>query len=100
MKAREFKRWIVRSLAAALLLPAVVAVVLGLSGLLAALGDEAAARVCGRVGLALGMLWILALMATSVTTAIAVIAAPPRRRRRRRADRRPGRTAHEGPAGP
>jgi len=54
----------------ALLLPMVIAVVLGLGALLSSLGDETGAAACGRVGLAIGVAWFLALAATATASGI------------------------------
>jgi hypothetical protein len=87
------KRALVWCVAATLLLPVLLAVLLGLGGLLAAVGDPAAARACSRAGLAVGVLWITAVVGTSAVTAIAVVALPqpprPRGRKLRRRRRRP-----------
>lgn len=61
------------SLIAAVLLPVVVAVVLGLGALLAAVGDAPGAVVCRRLGLVAGVLWLVALVATTVASGIAAI---------------------------
>ena len=69
--------------AATLLLPIVIAVVLGLGGLLGGLGDTPGARVC---------VWITAIVATTAINAIAVLERrPPRRPRHGRTPRRRGR---------
>ena len=44
---------------AALLMPIVIGVVLGLAALLAALGDAPAAALCRRIGLAVGVVWLV-----------------------------------------
>lgn len=56
-----------------LLLPVVLAVVLGLGALLGALGDGAGAAACGRLGLVVGAAWIVALAATSAACGIALL---------------------------
>ena len=53
-----------------LLLPMVIAVVLGLGSLLSSLGDDAGAAACGRVGLVVGVVWFLALAGTSAASGI------------------------------
>jgi hypothetical protein len=58
-----------------LLLPMVIAVVLGLGALLSSLGDEAGAAACGRVGLVIGAAWFLALAATATTSGIMTLEA-------------------------
>lgn len=59
-------RLLVWSLVATLLLPVVVGVVIGLAALLDAVGDAAAAVACQRVALVAGVLWIVAIITTSV----------------------------------
>jgi hypothetical protein len=59
--------------AATLLLPVVLAVVLGLGSLLAAVGDESGARACGRVALAAGAAWLVAVVATTAVSAVALL---------------------------
>lgn len=53
-----------------LLLPMVIAVVLGLGGLLSSLGDQAGAAACGRVGLVVGVVWFMALAGTAAASGI------------------------------
>lgn len=53
-----------------LLLPMVIAVVLGLGGLLASLGDVAGATACRRVGLIVGAVWFIALAGTATASGI------------------------------
>lgn len=95
MNRDVLRRWLAWCVVAVLVLPAGLAVVLGLGGLLAALGDAAAAAACGRVALGLGVLFVTAVVATTACNALAILA-PPRRRRPRRGRRRPRR----GPAMP
>ena len=54
-----FVRLLMGAVIAALLMPIVLGVVLGLAALLAALGDAAAATLCRRVGLVVGVLWLV-----------------------------------------
>lgn len=71
-------RLLVGSLIAALLLPVLVAVVLGLAALLQGLGDAAAATACQRLALVAGVLWVVAIIVTSVCSGVmAVDAAAP-----------------------
>lgn len=86
------------AVAGTLLLPMVLSLVLGLAGLLAGLGDTAGAVVCRRLSLIVGVLWGVALVATTVLNAIAVLERPRHRppcgrgidgRRRRGRRRRP-----------
>lgn len=58
---------------ATLLLPIVLAVVLGLGSLLGAVGDESGARACGRVALAAGAAWLVAVVATTAVSAVALL---------------------------
>jgi hypothetical protein len=92
----------------ALLLPILLSVVTGLRTLLAALGDDVGARFCGRVALAVAVVWLLAVVATSILAGLAALDAadrgcgrrggriprPHRTGRRRSGRRRPHR--HEG----
>lgn len=83
------------SVAGTLLLPVVLSLLLGLAGLLAGLGDTAAAVVCQRLALAVGLLWAVAVATTTTLNAFTILARPPRPRcgrgRRRRRMRRQGR---------
>ena len=79
-QASTFMRELIRRLLACgvlltLLLPMVIAVVLGLGALLSSLGDEAGAAACGRVGLVIGVTWFLALAATATASGIVVLEA-------------------------
>jgi hypothetical protein len=56
-----------------LLLPVSLSVVIGLAALLSSLGDAAAATACGRMALALGVVWLVALAATAVAGGIVVL---------------------------
>ena len=58
-----------------LLLPMVIAVVLGLGALLSSLGDETGAAACGRVGLVIGVAWFLAVAATATASGIMALEA-------------------------
>lgn len=84
MKRKILRRGLTWGVVAILLGPLLIAVVLGLGALLAALGDTSAAAVCGRVALALGVVLVTAVVATTACNALAVLARPPRRRRKRR----------------
>lgn len=88
MNRNVLRRILARCVVALLLAPATLAVVLGLGGLLGALGDEVAATACTRVALALGVVLVVTVVATSATTALVLLAPPPRRGRRRRGGRR------------
>jgi hypothetical protein len=85
------RRGLAWSLVATLLLPVALAVVAGLAGLLAALGDGGGAAVCGRAALGLGVVWLVSLVVTVALTALTLLAAPDRRGpppRRRKPGRR------------
>jgi hypothetical protein len=77
--ARRFLAW---GVAATLLLPMVIAIVLGLGGLLSALGDQAAAAACGRVGLVGGVVWFLAVAVTATVSGIVALDGSATRRDR------------------
>lgn len=77
-QASTLMRELVRRLLAwgvlsAVLLPMVIAVVLGLGTLLSSLGDTAGAAACGRVGLVIGASWFLALAATATASGIMML---------------------------
>ena len=63
------RRGLAWCLVAVVLVPVALAVVLGLGGLLGALGDAAAAAACGRIALGLGVVFVVALVATTATSA-------------------------------
>lgn len=64
------RRCLAFAVLATLLLPMVIAVVLGLGGLLASLGDQAGAAACRRVGLIVGAVWFIALAGTATASGI------------------------------
>lgn len=66
-------RMLVLSIVASLLLPIVIAVVVGLASLLAALGDDAAAVVCRRASLAVGVLWFVSVVVTAVASGVVAV---------------------------
>ena len=94
MKPTPLVRGLTLGLAAAVLLPIVLAVTLGTGSLLAAVGDTSAAAVCRRVALAIGMLWVVSLVATTVLSALLTLAGP--RRPRAGLRRRPRRLRQDG----
>jgi hypothetical protein len=74
-QARTLMREPVRRLLAwgvllAVLLPMVIAVVLGLGALLFSLGDRAGAAACGRIALVIGVAWFLSLAVTATASGI------------------------------
>ena len=99
MRRNVLRRGLTWCVVALLLLPIVLVVVLGLGGLLAALGDGAAAAVCSRVALGLGVLLVVAIVATTAVNSLALLTAPGRPRRGRRRRRMERRTVVERPLG-
>jgi hypothetical protein len=95
MHRDPIRRGLLWGLAATVLLPIVLAVVLGLGALLSGLGDSAGAAACGRIGLVVGVIWLTAVVVTTAANAVATLErGRPRRRlppgdRRRRRSRRP-----------
>lgn len=71
-------RLLAGSVIAALLMPTVLGVVLGLAALLAGLGDAAAAALCRRVGLVVGVAWLVSVIVTAITGGIVAIDAATR----------------------
>lgn len=90
MKNDPVRRALAWGLAATLLLPMLLVVTLGTGGLLAAVGDDAAAAVCRWIALPMGVLWGAAIAATTALSAVSQLAPPPRSRSgpRRRVRRR------------
>ncbi|MFM8415576.1 MAG: hypothetical protein ACKOCX_12735 [Planctomycetota bacterium] len=89
------RRGLAWGLAAIVLLPMVALVTLGTGGLLAAVGDAAAATVCRWVAVPLGLLWVVAIAATTALVAVSHLGRRPDRRRGRR--RRVARERREEP---
>lgn len=87
---------------AALLLPVLLVVMLGLAALLGALGDSDGAIACGRAAIVVGVLWLAALVVTVAVNAMLTLSAGidrspghgrrgrPRRRRLAVRGERPG----------
>lgn len=92
MQRPPIRAALIWGVAATLLLPVVLAVVLGLGSLLAAVGDQSGAQACGRVALAAGAAWLVAVVATTAVSAVALLdrADVPQQGRRNRG-RRPRR---------
>lgn len=59
-----------------LLLPAAICLVIGLAGLLWAVGDETGARFTARLGLAGGLLWMVDLVSLVLVQAVARLMPP------------------------
>lgn len=93
MRRRGLDRVLEGCLAAGLLLPILLALVLGMGGLLGGLGDGAGAIACGRIGLGLGVLWAAAVATASLINGLLTLDGRRRRPRgkRRRLRRRPRR---------
>jgi hypothetical protein len=73
MRRDPIRRSLVWGLAATLLLPIALAVILALGSLLGGLGDAAGSRVCGRIALVVGALWLTAIAATTAVNAVAAL---------------------------
>jgi hypothetical protein len=69
MSRNHLRRPLAWCLAATILLPAVLALLLGLGRLLAALGDAPGAMACDRIALLAAVLWAVAVMATTIVNA-------------------------------
>lgn len=76
-------RFLTGSVVAALLMPMVLGVVLGLAALLAALGDAPAAILCRRIGLVVGVLWLVSVIATAIAGGLVAIDASEKTEARR-----------------
>ncbi|MGD9645270.1 MAG: hypothetical protein AB7U73_06125 [Pirellulales bacterium] len=73
-----WQKTILTVLCAALMLPIVSIVLVGLGRLLAAMGDAAGAVAVDRLALAVGVLWVLSLIGlVLLLAAVHVLAAPP-----------------------
>ena len=92
---RSLYRGLTWGVVATLVLPVGLAVLVGLGGLLRSLGDGPGAAVCGRLALAVGAVWIAAIVATTAATAVIVLDSPPPGRPRRRHRRRRLRSGSE-----
>jgi hypothetical protein len=69
MRRNHLRRPLAWCLAATILLPAVLALLLGLGRLLAALGDVSGATACDRIALLAAVLWAVAVVATTIVNA-------------------------------
>ena len=83
---RRILRW---SVVWSVMLPVVLSSVVGLGWLLRSLGDPAGASVSGRGALALGVVWLMAVVVAAVAGAVMTLIAGDRGRRSRRFRRRP-----------
>lgn len=103
MHRDPIRRAVLWGVFASLLLPVMLAVVTGLGALLGGLGDAAGSRAFFRIALVVGAVWLVALAATTIASAMATLipdrrcrphrgrgTGPWRRHRRRpRRDREP-----------
>ena len=78
---REVRGLLWAALVASVALPVFVMVMLGLGLLLESLGDADGWRWCGRIALAAGAVWVVAVVFTAIGGAVAALASPPPRRR-------------------
>ncbi|MEI7861197.1 MAG: hypothetical protein WCJ21_01145 [Planctomycetota bacterium] len=90
---RRILRW---SVVGSVLLPVVLSIVVGLGWLLRSLGDPAGASFSGRLALALGASWLLAVIVAAVAGAVMTLIGGERGRRWRRFRRRPCREGRRG----
>lgn len=67
------RRLLVAGVIGSVLLPIVLAVVIGLGVLLQAVGDATGGRVCGRAALAVGVCWLVAIITTAVASGAALL---------------------------
>jgi len=67
------RRMLLAGVASALLLPIVLAVVIGLGVLLRAVGDGAGGVACGRIALVVGAGWVVAVITTAVASGAALL---------------------------
>lgn len=67
------RRLLLAGVAGSVLLPIVLAVVIGLGVLLQAVGDVAGGRVCGRAALVVGVCWLVAIITTAVASGAALL---------------------------
>jgi len=85
-----FRRILFFGVGCSLLLPIALLVVIGLGFLLASVGDQVGGAVCSRIALVLGVVWLVAVIATAVASGAAALdggmrpGGRPRRGRRRR----------------
>jgi hypothetical protein len=73
----ELRRLLAWGVIAAVLLPVVLAIVLGLGTLLSSLGDESGGAVCRRAALVVGVAWLVSVVASALTSSIIVLDGQP-----------------------
>lgn len=69
---RGIRRWLARTVAAVVIIPVALVVLVGLGALLHALGDRGGAMACARLVLVGGVVWATSLVAMGLVTALAV----------------------------
>ena len=94
---RSLQRLLLKSLVGVIGLPIVIAVTVGVAALLASVGDQAAARVCGWIAVAAGAGWIVVVVATLVAASFAVLSLESYQRQIRRRQRRSERSRSRAP---
>ena len=94
---RSLQRLLLKSLVGVIGLPIVIAVTVGVAALLASVGDQAAARVCGWIAVAAGAGWIVVVVATLVAASFAVLSLESDQRQIRRRQRRSERSRSLAP---
>jgi membrane protein implicated in regulation of membrane protease activity len=85
---RHLHRILLKSLVGVVGLPIVIAVTVGVSALLASVGDRAAARVGAFVALAAGAAWVIVVVSAIVSASLAVLSLDADQRQLRRQNRR------------
>lgn len=69
---RVLRRWLARTVAAVVIIPMALVVLVGLGALLHALGDRGGALACARLVLFGGVVWSTSLVAMGLVTALVV----------------------------
>ena len=67
------KRLLLAGVACSLLLPIVLAVVMGLGVLLESVGDASGAAACGRAALVVGACWLVSIITTAIASGAALL---------------------------
>lgn len=80
--------WLIAGLVGTLVLPVFIALLGGLGALLRSLDDAVAARACGWLAVAVGVVWLGSVVATTALSAMAVLVGKQPRERSRRPRRR------------
>lgn len=73
----ELRRLLAWGVIAGVLLPVVLAIVVGLGTLLTSLGDEFGGAVCRRAALAVGVAWTVAVVSAALTSSLIVLGESP-----------------------